>query len=941
MKLLRRSSGSSPEKASSEISETKDSSDGSPTRVLDFDEMGDKPPGKCVLDVSSIAGNRSVSEDKNRTDRHRTHSRKESKVVDSQEGDPDYSNAKVRQKERSSRNRRRTPEASAPASTDEATEFILEESCGSQQDKQIYAVPDIFGSLTLSNHPRQGQRRNKKSIAPMPTLNEAAREEDESTVGGEVETPEEQSSFESWDETNLSFDTEDPKQEQQQIIQQSPQQERKQMQNSPLPTKKPKSVQPTVTQLLAMDEHKKACERIRKLMADAKAMGAEGREDDSIQTYKKALQVGRADVHRIKAHLRKPSNLSDRFYQDWLEIGVVLSEIRTCQAHLHERLLEYDRAISCIQEAINIYRRQAVFFKSRSKEKTITLTKVIGSLEAIVSRIQTAKKHESMRKQAHQEILQFQRDAAAASSVEKRRGVFQEMESAAEKLKELENKVMGDWHPLVADANSLLGAIVLEQGKIESAVSCMKQALTIMKKALGMKHPRTGTKFLNLATVYASQCQDMLAVENYKTAITVFRSCDSFKLVASTLNDVAVIHIRRKEYPQAVTLLTESLEVYQKEGDNSWDTAQVWRNLGESYCQQKQYESGASALVNALNIQRDGRALYEKAASSNSSANTSSVIHENLPPYHLVEDSSIADTLRRLGKAYFGARQFDFALTHYKEACMIHKAEVKKVVHVSKSRSNLSLPARQDELAQTIYCMAELYDQTGELEQASKLFSESLQLRLFSDAHKESRSNMVHCAMCLYGMGGIHLKLGEHEEAAAVIEQALSYCDAHGISETNVIYIMIQSRLDEANKRLSPPPELDESNLSTEGDEELSPLPSLRDVESLESMAAEAIKARKLDKAATLLTQVMQSRKLLLHASKQKGEKSASLKYDTACTLFTFGQVLTMQGDLASAEKAFKDSLKLFKKSGTSPDSDLVLKLGEALKQVMQQSCSS
>jgi len=958
MKLLRRSSSArTPDKiaVSQQSSHTENDSleDGSPTRVQDFDALGaagDKPPSKCVLDVSILAGNRmdprygrSVRNNSGSSSFKRSSSGDESKEDDAREveAEPRSSNSSSTNQSKNHRRRRAQDSTTTrpPASSVEAKEFMMEESSVSQQDNQIYSVPDIFSSLAQSTSYTKGSRsKSKKSIAPMPTLSEAAREEDESTVGGGPS--EEQSSFDSWDESNLSFEVEVPvaasPQRPASKVPQSPSNANgnivKTKSNNKSKNKIPPAVQPTVTQLLAMDEHRKACEQIRKLMQDAKAQGAEGREEDSIQTYKNALQIGRADVHRIKAHLRKPSGLSERFYQDWLEIGVLLSEIRTCQAHLHERMLDYDHAISCIQESVSIYRRQTTFFKSRSKDKAATLSKVIGNLEAVVARIRTAQKHEAKRKQAHQNILQLQR--LAASEPGERRETYLQMEAAAEKLRESEIKVMGEWHPLVADASSLLGAIALEQGKIDAAVSCMKQALIIMKKALGMRHPRTGTKLLILASIYANQGHDSLAIDHYNMAIAVFRSCDSLKLVASTLNDVSVIHIRRKEYAPAIDLLRDSIDIYQKQAEHSWDTAQVWRNLGECYCQQREYSQGSSALLNALNIQRDGRALYDKAMTSNETT------ADNVPPFHLVDDTSIADTLRRLGKAYFGARQFDYALTYYKEACIIHKAEVKKVVQVSKSRSNLSLPARQDELAQTIYCMAELYDHTGELEQAAKLFSESLQLRLFSDAHKESRSNMVHCAMCLYGMGGIHIKQGEFDEASAVIEQALSYCDAHGIPDTNVIYIMIRTRLDEANKNLAPPPEADESNASLNSsideNEETVSLPSFSEIESLELTAAEAINEGNLDDAVAQLTRVMQKRKILLQALKHNGEKGASLKYDTACTLFKFGQVLTMQRNYASAEKAFKDSLKLFKRSGTPPDTPVVLRLCEALKKILE-----
>ena len=929
MKLLQRRNSRSFTPEKEELPE-EPTTDSSPKGVFDYpDELTEKPPGKCVLDVSAL-----------RMDRRSNRGRNQIGQIG---GALDYDARELEQGDRSGMNKQRSASLPVETATPAETDTILEEEDlnSLRQDKQNLVASDIFTSLAQPSYGgRSKKNRNKKSIAPMPTLDEALIEEDHSTVaGGEDRSAEMSASFDSWDESNMSFETEPHSN-----TAQSPKRSKNHGSNTDKPAQSPPReeapvptgpVQPTVTQLLTMEEHKKACVQIRTLMEEAKIMAAEGREEESIQTYKKALQAGRQDVHRIKSHLRKKCSVAEKFYQDWVEIGVILSEIRTCQAHLHERVLDYDHAISCLQEAVSIYKRQITFFKGRSKEKASTLDQVIANLETVVARVQNAKKHDAKRKQYHESILQFQKNAVMSNSMKQRQEAFYQMEMTAKTLRSLETNVMGELHPLVADANSLLGAIKLEQGDIEGALNRMREALAIMKKSLGMKHPRTGTKLLNLASVYSNQGQDLLALDHYNMATAVFRSCNADKLVASTLNDVSVVHIRRKEYERSITLLHESLEAYkatEKGNAKAWETAQVWRNLGESYNHQKEFANGATAFMSALNIQREGRALVDKELATSEDG----VLPDYLPPFQLVSDVSIADTMRRLGKAYFGARKFENALTYYKDACVIHKAEVKKVVHVSKSRTSLSLPQRQDELAQTIYCIAEVYDQTAELDQAMKLYSESLQLRLFSDAHKEKRTNLIHCAMCLYGMGGVHIKLNENEEAVAVTSQALTYCEAHGVPENNVIYIMIRKRLDSAKEAVEEEMQ-EKARQEEEAKKARGNVPTVEELDSLELEASDFIDAGQLDDAVKTLTNVMQKRKVLLQDLKSKGEDSTILKYDTACTLHMFGQVLEMQEKDNSAEKAYKDSLKLFKKSGTSPEDPAVVRLCEALGKLMKR----
>jgi tetratricopeptide (TPR) repeat protein len=304
-----------------------------------------------------------------------------------------------------------------------------------------------------------------------------------------------------------------------------------------------------------------------------------------------------------------------------------------------------------------------------------------------------------------------------------------------------------------------------------------------MKKSLGMKHPRTGQKLLQLGQVYRN-VNDDLAIQYLKRAADVYKESDKFRrLVSSTLNDVAVMHIQRREYLEAVELLTEALESLEGDTEAKSDTeyyadkVQIWRNMGEAYQQDKQFEKAVESFVKALDLQRDGRQFLD----SSNNADKASEDAEEIPPLLLVDDESIAETLRRLGKAYALMSQNEHALMVYKEALLIHQIAVKRVM--THGRTSPTLPVKQDQLAHTLFCIAEVHDAMGQNRDAARLYSESLQLRLFSDAHRpKARTNMVHCAMCLFGMGGIHMKYSEWAEAIKVLKDALNYCNAHGTS---------------------------------------------------------------------------------------------------------------------------------------------------------------
>jgi tetratricopeptide (TPR) repeat protein len=145
---------------------------------------------------------------------------------------------------------------------------------------------------------------------------------------------------------------------------------------------------------------------------------------------------------------------------------------------------------------------------------------------------------------------------------------------------------------------------------------------------------------------------------------------------------------------------------------------------------------------------------------------------------------------------------------------------------IRKERSEDEKPVEgqaQEQLAQTLYEVAELHDSRGDYYQALRLYHESMQLRLFgvvgggSFSSKENRSTAssddssqvgrvgweVHCGMCLVGMGGVHMKQNEYSDAHKVFRKALKFCKANGIPEDDVIMNVIRLRLSHVQQRVS------------------------------------------------------------------------------------------------------------------------------------------
>jgi tetratricopeptide (TPR) repeat protein len=785
-----------------------------------------------------------------------------------------------------------------------------DESTGMPSDSfsQIHRPLDFYSAMP--------KRRSKKAIAHLPTLSEASLEEGWEDGFGEDDAN--NTSFDSWD-GDVPFPPESS------VYSPS---------RSPLVETRPKSLQ-RKTPTAGVPTKRTAAEKLQEIAKQAADKAARGLEEDAIEIYRKALQVGRKDVMRIKGQLKEvpvkhhavaAKSIASRLHEDWMDIGVLIANVRNAQATIYERLGAYDKAMNCCGEALAVYKRQAKFLKKQEAGSEAAVVQQIRTMLETTSRIDKARDSYEDRKKAHEEII-TRRLELPNKPLAERKKLYKTLTERVEQVCRSEAAILGPQHPQLADTASLLGSLALEQSEKDKAVQYMMEAYAIMKQSLGMKHPRTGMKLLHIASVYNNpalrkqKVEEELAADFYDKAIRVFRDSDNCpSLLGSTLNDLAVVHIGRKDYDQATFMLQNSLEAYQsnsgKAESASWDTAQVFLNLGECHSQKRDFDQASSAFMNALNVQRDGRKVYEAAFSSNAEGITA--MSEHVPPAHLVDDQRIADTMRRLGKAYVGATQHDKAMVFFKEACMIHKNEVKKAVQTQKGRDTNLLPNMQDQLAQTIYCMAELNDITGRDDQAARLYGESLQLRLFSDAHKPMRTNMVHCAMCLNGLGSIHLKKAEFAAAKCVFKEALGYCGAHGVPAEHPIVQMIGQRLRQAVISTR------QAEVRSEGDE----------ADKLEKRAVVLFEEGKIDAAILTLTSVMQARKETLKRLRDQGHDASAAKYTTALTLKLFGQVLARKGDAQSAERAFKDSLKLFKKSGTKSTSKEVCEVCEELSRV-------
>jgi tetratricopeptide (TPR) repeat protein len=442
---------------------------------------------------------------------------------------------------------------------------------------------------------------------------------------------------------------------------------------------------------------------------------------------------------------------------------------------------------------------------------------LIRSTSILYTRLTKAKSSYDDRKKLTEEILMLRQEITTTTDARERELLYSKCEMMTMNAVDIERSCLGDMHPQVADTLQLLSAIYLEQqntkpGYRDKAIQYMLQGLEINMKLLGEKHPRTGHDMLRMARLYQQpgtsgsganapiiRKDEDRAIEYFRQAAAIFRGVKcGHKIVGSILNDLSVIYVSRREFHTAINLLQEALNTYEDDADEISTTSfdegsysvnnicieivQVWRNIGECHMQLRDFQKAIEAYINALDVQRDARQKYDSVSDSD---DLDSVSEEKSYQCHLmrmINDESIADTLRRLGKALAASGKLQEALVVYRESVQIYRASVQEALNFAKFGSNPELPGKQDQLASTLFCIAELYTMAGNSDEAVRVFNESMQLRISSDKNRlaSQRCNMVHCAMCLVGIANVHCQKGEHVEAHKLYNDALYFCEAQG-----------------------------------------------------------------------------------------------------------------------------------------------------------------
>jgi len=649
------------------------------------------------------------------------------------------------------------------------------------------------------------------------------------------------------------------------------------------------------------------------LLVDAASQrAAQGNEEKAIEIYKDCLHMLDQGVKRILKQMEASVTRKRKFektalyiilHEEWADIALVIAEIRTMMATLYERREEYDESICCCEEARAIYERQANF-DERHHKKGSTAREKEESMENMMEKIDEARETRCIRQSLHQTIERIQTNLEATVDETSRGFLYEDIFDKLSTVLSLELMYLGETHHKIANTKGLLGSFYIEVKQNEKALRAMNEAVFICEIALGDSHPRTGTKYYEAAKLYertGGEENILKAIDLYEKAIATFEKAEGnfLERMSSALNSVGALYTKQTSYDVATQRFNAAILICEKNnretsGDFSMEPVQIWLNLAECHSLREKTVLATNASKNALRMQRHKRKAYDASLKDIG----------NMP--YLISNTGITSTLKLLGMSLAAELKFDEAYDCFLEALSLVQADFDTAQELAKFDPKIDLPTHQDEVASVLYDLAKIKQEDNKFVEASKLYGESLQLRNDSDNQRtvDKRSNNVHCAMCLAGIGCIDLLKDKPAEAFKTFNQAIYYIKKERIPGSHTIAQMLW----------------DKSRIAASDMEQGSNAGNLLMISRLEERAKGFRRSRDYKNCSKTMEIVIGMKRN--HMEKVEGGKQGVQKarYQLAVSLITMGEIVLITNAKKRSTEYITEAYKLLKRSGAAPD---------------------
>jgi tetratricopeptide (TPR) repeat protein/predicted Ser/Thr protein kinase len=332
-----------------------------------------------------------------------------------------------------------------------------------------------------------------------------------------------------------------------------------------------------------------------------------------------------------------------------------------------------------------------------------------------------------------------------------------------------------------ATATSLhnLAGALLELGQLDEALALRQTAVEVAEAALGPTHPDLASYVKGLGNVYLERGDPRTALPMFERAYEIRHAAlgDGHPAVASALADVAVVRASNGDREAALVDHQRALAMRRTAlGDHHLDVARSLASISGLYQDMGRYDEALQAGEQALQIRR-----------------------ERLGDAH----PAVADALDRLGNVAHAQGRHAEAAAYYRRSLEIRETSLgpgnpdlvlslsnlanserrsgdldDALAHLERARSiavEVYGEAGHARLATVLENIGVIYGLQGRLDDALAIDTQSLQMR-------ETLLGVDHPAVgrSLRAIALVHAHRGEHDEASARLERALTIFDAKG-----------------------------------------------------------------------------------------------------------------------------------------------------------------
>ncbi len=251
---------------------------------------------------------------------------------------------------------------------------------------------------------------------------------------------------------------------------------------------------------------------------------------------------------------------------------------------------------------------------------------------------------------------------------------------------------------------------------------------------------------------------------------------------ANTYYELSARIFARGQYDEALALAETARDIYSELGasESSEGLAQAYSAIGYNLNQLKRMDEAATAMSKAVEILRESKSplslelactLGEWWYASKNYAKVVEIMDE-CAQEHLVDGNQIgaANDLHLLGCAYRELKQYEQAITTFKEARLIFKTE-KEVIQVARCDQKIAS------------CYVELGDGEKAIEAARKAID------VFETGHDHRRETFA-----LYEYGKAEVLLGKLEQGLATLDGVLQIVSEEEPKDFSLI-LNIETRL--------------------------------------------------------------------------------------------------------------------------------------------------